>query len=902
VSSIKAVTVEIEKFLRSKEPQVLCITEAVPPLKPRVINMDDEQTDVFLCHNSQEKEAVRVINEALRQQYGLKTYLDEATLVPGAAWERAIQGALARSKSCAVIVGPCGWGKYQLDNEVRPAVRRRGTDPSFLVIPVLLPGANVQALTEFSDFFSQTHWVTFDNSPGEAAAIQTLTDALRGENAFPEGPPRLTASRVLFDAIRWDTGSRRDNSLLYTGKLLREARRFFSNHPPSLVVDSRVVDFLSASLLHHNHDLARQMAAHASVMWVNPRRRDLAARLALESVRRLPTAEGIGVVRQAFGALYKSVGTLHHPAPVTAAARNHESGGLATGCKDGSVCVWDESTLRVVGKHADGVRAVADLGSGKFVTAAADGSCIVWDWRSGERVRAFQAGQTVETLDVRRNGDRTVLMTCGGFPGQPGEVAVWNADDGTEVWRMGMVTHAVLDANGTHGALAWGNHVALCGIADGKLAAKQALDATVIGVATHPTAAWVAATTFDRRAYLTLFRSDPPELRELGTGISRVSPIRISPDGRYVAAIRDDFTISMWDLADWSRRLFKFEGLLSVDIQFSDHSRYLAAISPEATAVVVWRIDDGEHVCTIEQDAPSLAVFDDGRNGLWVASNGTDATFIEMPRQSESFATASPGIATALAYGPDGTLAWCGLTVSADLKVGDAALWAANPLTGRARIDAPLSEVGRIAFDSQGRYVAVVGSQSVRVWDLATGQEAAPPESPFWIEHDVSEELPAVANFLAAPSVAKARAQRGYVRTLVSSNGRFIAIDHGKQVVSLWNAPAAAEIVVFSTVAALTCKTFNADGTLFATGDARGGVMLWQTDGTSLGHMKHDEPIAQLAFSPDGDFLAIASMDSMLRVWIVSPSLLAAKVGEKVSGSLTDEEWARYLGDEPRGE
>ena len=335
---------------------------------------------------------------------------------------------------------------------------------------------------------------------------------------------------------------------------------------------------------------------------------------------------------------------------------------------------------------------------------------------------------------------------------------------------------------------------------------------------------------------------------------------------------------------------------------FQDEIECLGCISPEATAVVVWRIDDGEHVCTIEQDAPSLAVFDDGRNGLWVASNGTDATFIEMPRQSESFATVSPGITTALAYGPDGTLAWCGRTVSADLEVGDAALWVANPLTGRARIDAPLSEVGRIAFDSQGRYVAVVGSQSVRVWDLATGQEAAPPESPFWIEHDVSEELPAVANFLAAPSVAKARAQRGYVRTLVSPNGRFIAIDHSKQVVSLWNAPAAAEIVVFSTVAALTCMTFNADGTLFATGDARGGVMLWQTDGTSLGHLKHDEPIAQLAFSPDGDFLAIASMDSMLRVWIASPSLLAAKVGEKVSGSLTDEEWARYLGDEPRGE
>jgi hypothetical protein len=179
--------------------------------------------DVFRCHNSQEKDAVRIINEILRQEYGLSTYLDEATLVGGEAWEQAIQGALARSKACAVIVGPRGWGKYQLDNEVRQAVRRRQHDPSFRVIPVLLPGVNIHALTDFGEFFSQTHWVTFHDSPDEPTAIRTLTYAVRGENAFPEGPPRLTASRVRFDAIRWDAGARRDNSMLYSGKVLRDA-------------------------------------------------------------------------------------------------------------------------------------------------------------------------------------------------------------------------------------------------------------------------------------------------------------------------------------------------------------------------------------------------------------------------------------------------------------------------------------------------------------------------------------------------------------------------------------------------------------------------------------------------------------------------------------------------------
>jgi WD40 repeat protein len=78
--------------------------------------------------------------------------------------------------------------------------------------------------------------------------------------------------------------------------------------------------------------------------------------------------------------------------------------------------------------------------------------------------------------------------------------------------------------------------------------------------------------------------------------------------------------------------------------------------------------------------------------------------------------------------------------------------------------------------------------------------------------------------------------------------------------------------------------------------------MLWQTDGRSLGQVQHDEPIAHLAFSPDGQFLAVASMDSMLRVWIASPDLLARLVGQSVGGALSDEQWTRYLGDEPRPE
>ncbi len=72
----------------------------------------------------------------------------------------------------------------------------------------------------------------------------------------------------------------------------------------------------------------------------------------------------------------------------------------------------------------------------------------------------------------------------------------------------------------------------------------------------------------------------------------------------------------------------------------------------------------------------------------------------------------------------------------------------------------------------------------------------------------------------------------GYGR--IHHDGKFVAIDHGKQLVSVWNTSAATEIVAFSMLADVVKMAFSPGGELFASGDARGGVMVWQTDGIYL--------------------------------------------------------------------
>ena len=128
--------------------------------------------DLFLCHNSQDKASVRAINEVLRQEFDLRTFLDESTLVGGEEWAAAIQGALADSAGCAVLIGENGWGQYQLDSEARPAMLRRQNDPGFRLIPVILPGAVEAAMAELPELFKSRHWVDLKSGVSDAGGVR----------------------------------------------------------------------------------------------------------------------------------------------------------------------------------------------------------------------------------------------------------------------------------------------------------------------------------------------------------------------------------------------------------------------------------------------------------------------------------------------------------------------------------------------------------------------------------------------------------------------------------------------------------------------------------------------------------------------------------------------------------
>lgn len=115
--------------------------------------------DVFLCHNSQEKGAIRDMNARLKGS-GINTWLDEEQLPPGRPWQDGLEEQIPQIRAAAVFVGASGigpWQNVEVKAFLREFVRRQCP-----IIPVILPDCtNVPQLPLFLGQFT---WVDFRKS------------------------------------------------------------------------------------------------------------------------------------------------------------------------------------------------------------------------------------------------------------------------------------------------------------------------------------------------------------------------------------------------------------------------------------------------------------------------------------------------------------------------------------------------------------------------------------------------------------------------------------------------------------------------------------------------------------------------------------------------------------------
>ena len=140
-----------------------------------------ETFDVFLCHNSQDKPAVRQIGERLKQR-GLKPWIDVEQLRPGLPWQDALEEQIARIKAVAVFVGPNGRSPWQ--NLEMKAFLRQFAKRHCPVIPVILPECKETPTLPL--FLEGMTWVDFRTSDPDP--LQQLIWGITGERSFTAPP------------------------------------------------------------------------------------------------------------------------------------------------------------------------------------------------------------------------------------------------------------------------------------------------------------------------------------------------------------------------------------------------------------------------------------------------------------------------------------------------------------------------------------------------------------------------------------------------------------------------------------------------------------------------------------------------------------------------------------------
>jgi len=157
---------------------------------------------VFLSHSSTDKPAVEELARQLAKE-GIQAWLDKWNLIPGDPWQPALEKALADSETCAVFVGPSGFGPWQKE-EMRAAIDQRVRDSGrrFRVIPVLLPGAKRAERSSLPTFLAATTWVEFRDSLDDPDAFHRLVCGIRGREPGADPGQALYEGRCPYRGLR----------------------------------------------------------------------------------------------------------------------------------------------------------------------------------------------------------------------------------------------------------------------------------------------------------------------------------------------------------------------------------------------------------------------------------------------------------------------------------------------------------------------------------------------------------------------------------------------------------------------------------------------------------------------------------------------------------------------------
>ncbi|OBH98696.1 WD40 repeat domain-containing protein [Mycobacterium sp. E2733] len=531
---------------------------------------------------------------------------------------------------------------------------------------------------------------------------------------------------------------------------------------------------------------------------------------------------------------------------VSSVALSPDNARIACGRKDGTIQIWDLNTGRPAGKwlagHQDTVAAVAFSPDGsRIVSGSGDKTVRVWDAATGQPVGQQMTGGSVHSVAFGPEGKR--IASGNG----EGTIQLWTAD----------ASHAVGPPMTGH-------------------------TGSVYAVAFSPDGTRIASGGEDKTVRLWNADTGQPVGRPLVGHRWTIGTVAFSPDGKRVASGGGDRTVRLWSAEPGPLVGQALSPAGWTPLWPGNVENVSVAVSPDGTWIASggdgisrWDPVTGQPVgAPITGYGGFVALSRDGKR---IAARG------EGKVQVLDVATAQPAGAPirdwevrSVAISPDGTRIATGSDdktvrlwdVATGQQIGD-------PMTGHS------SDVKGVAFSPDGTRIASGSQDGVRAWDVATRRQIAGPMQ------------------ISGPDT------RGVENVVFSPDGKRIASGEvlvGGNTVRLWDAATGKPIGRPMTAEALTSYpgllrpdmsvAFSPDGKRIASNTWDRTVWLWDADteqpvGAPLTGSTAD--VTGVAFSPDGKFLVSGSEDGTVRLWLNYPdaaSALCAKLSTNMSRRL----------------
>jgi WD40 repeat protein/uncharacterized caspase-like protein/energy-coupling factor transporter ATP-binding protein EcfA2 len=334
-----------------------------------------------------------------------------------------------------------------------------------------------------------------------------------------------------------------------------------------------------------------------------------------------------------------------------------------------------------------------------------------------------------------------------------------------------------------------------------------------------------------------LWQSNGKLLRDLNGHQNRVTAIAFRSDGKAIATASADKTVKIWNLD--GKALLTLSGHKDwvTDVRFHPNGQWIASASRDGT-IRLWR-SNGQLVQTFRGHRGWVNRLSFSPDGKGLVSGGEDGTvkFWQVnakpsPNPVRSFVADKERV-TSVAVSPDGKLlATSGKT---------ARLWT---LSGKAiaALNGHSDQVSAIAFSPDSKTVVTASADgTIRRWNMKG----------------------------ATLQLIKANSSEIY-QTRFSPQGERLLSASADKTARLWrveNEPQPLSNTTFASTASPDGKTFavaNANRTIQV---LRGGKILRTFKG-------HTGAIVQLAFSPDGLFLASSSEDKTIKLWNLETGVL----------------------------